>query len=225
MKHLILIGFLTLMACGQDGAQRVGNRASAAETGMPSPSAVAVSEQKRFWVTSPRLERRTCPSAQCGVVGQLFFREAAEVFERKGKWVRVSKTYDAACEAGRSKYVDTGEDSCSSANGITNGRFAEWALAENLSQDRPADPAEGASKAERLVAQSDDFSQYRAAFVKAADKLIRNGRCSAADFEEQGGWMKSSNHRDAPVYFTYCGGMTIANRIYLNANTGEVYQE
>ena len=53
--------------------------------------------------------------------------------------------------------------------------------------------------------------------------MIQSGRCTAADFEEQGGWMKSTNHRDAPIYFTYCGGMTVANRIYLDAETGRLF--
>ena len=36
--------------------------------------------------------------------------------------------------------------------------------------------------------------------------------------------MKSAiKYRDEPVYFTYCGGMTISNRIYLNAETGRIF--
>ena len=178
----------------------------------------------RLWVTTPRLERRTCPSRQCGVVGQLFFREAANVLETRDGWARITTSYDAACENGRSRYVDTGNAACTPENGISGGRLAEWVLAGSLSSSRPPDPAESAAQAEQLVAQSDDFTQHRAAFVRAANELIERGRCTPADFQEQGGWMKSSNHRDEPVYFTYCGGMTIANRIYLNAETGRIFQ-
>lgn len=39
-----------------------------------------------------------------------------------------------------------------------------------------------------------------------------------------GGWVKSSNHRNQPIYFTYCGGSTVANRLYLNAETGEIFR-
>jgi len=186
-------------------------------------SAEAVAEAERLWVTTKRLERRTCPSEQCGVVGQFFFREAVNVLERKGQWARVTKPYDAGCEGGRSSYVDKGNADCTADNGITDGKFAEWVLAASLSPNRPADPAETALDAERLVAQSDDFTEHRAAFVRAANELSESGRCTAADFEEQGGWMKSSNHRDEPIYFTYCGGMTVANRIYLNAETGRIF--
>jgi hypothetical protein len=53
--------------------------------------------------------------------------------------------------------------------------------------------------------------------------LIGDGRCTAGDFEENGGWMKSSNNRDEPVYFMYCGGFTAANRIYLDAASGRIF--
>lgn len=72
------------------------------------------------------------------------------------------------------------------------------------------------------MAQSDDFAQHRAAFVRAAGALIREGRCTPADFEEQGGWLKSSNHRDQLIFTNY-GGMTTANRIYLDARTGSIF--
>jgi len=38
-----------------------------------------------------------------------------------------------------------------------------------------------------------------------------------------GGWLKSVNqYRKEPVYFTYCGGITSANKVYMNAETGMV---
>lgn len=89
-----------------------------------------------------------------------------------------------------------------------------------------ADPAQTALPTASLVAKSQDFSKYRAAFVKAANELIQDGRCTPRDFEKTGGWRKTAiNYRDEPVYFTYCGGMTISNRIYLNAETGRIFQD
>jgi hypothetical protein len=138
---------------------------------------------EQMWVTSQYLDRHTCPSQRCGVVGGLFFRESAHVQERKNEWARISRR----------------------------------------STKRPPDPADTATAAERLVKDSDDFTQHRRAFVRAAHQLIDEGRCTEADFLENGGWMKSTVERDAPVYFTYCGGMTLANKIQLNAATGRLY--
>lgn len=183
------------------------------------------SQPAQMWAKAERASRHTCPSDQCGVVGQLLFRESARVHEIKDGWARVTDPYDASCANGASAYVDHGNKACTAANGVVEGRFAEWVRLDQLSETRPADPAETATLNERLVADSDDFGRHRTAFMKAASQLIADGRCSARDFEEMGGWVKSTNHADAPVYFTYCGGMTISNRIYLNAATGRLYRE
>lgn len=174
------------------------------------------------WVTVDNLNRRTCPMPTCGVVGMLKFREKATILEEKGGWARITKYYDASCVNGISQYVDSGNRKCESSNGINNGQFAEWVASKYLSPNRPADPAANAPANYALVKGSDDFRIYKDAFAKAADKLIASGRCSAGDFREMGGWMKSSNHRSKPIYFTYCGGMRSGNKVYLNAATGEI---
>lgn len=197
------------------------------EPAVPDPNPrpwAATEDDGKFWVTSERLNRRTCPSDSCGVVGQFFFREGTTVLERRDGWARVTELYDASCVNGRSQYVDTGNAACEPANGITEGQFAEWVSAEYLSETRPPDPAAGASGSEELISASDDFARYRTAFAEAAQSLIAQGRCSERDFRDMGGWVKSSNHRNQPIYFTYCGGSTVANRLYLNADTGEVFR-
>jgi hypothetical protein len=185
------------------------------------PSAASAAQ---LWVNTERLNRRTCPSESCGIVGQLFFREAVTVLETRDGWARVSEPYDASCANGRSQYVDSGNSQCSRSNGIVDDRFSEWVLERFLSAIRPGDPAAGAQGVEKLISGSDDFARYRAVFVQAAQRLIADKRCVAADFEEMGGWVKSSNHGNSPIYFTYCGGLSLSNRIYLNAKTGETYQ-
>lgn len=176
-----------------------------------------------LWVTVQRLDRHTCPDKACGVVGTLFFREAATPFEERGDWVRITREYDGACEDGQSRYVDSGNKDCTTANGFQEGRFSEWVQQGNLSSTRPADPAETATADESLVAQSDDFAQFRSQFTAIASQLMADGRCDRSDFEEQGGFVKSvTEYRDEPVYFIYCGGMTSDNRLYVNAETGEI---
>ena len=178
----------------------------------------------QMWVRTERTERHTCPSGRCGIVGRLSFRESARVLERKDGWARVSRTYDAMCANGRSELIEEGPASCTPENGVVDGMFSEWVPLASLSSERPADPAASATVQEAMIAQSDDFPRHRLAFVRAANQLIAEGRCTRQDFEDVGGWSKSSTHRNQPVYFTYCGGMTITNRIYLDANTGRTFQ-
>lgn len=187
-------------------------------------SVVAVSSafaDAQMWVTSDRANRRTCPSTECGVVGQLFFRESATVVETKNGWGRVSNYYDASCVGGRSKYVDSGRADCTPENGIVNGSFAEWIKLDLLSENRPADPGKDASGTAKLVAQSDDFHHYESQFVAAAEALMASGQCTANDFTDGGGWAKSSN-KGQGIYFAYCGGGS--TRIYLDVSTGQTFR-
>lgn len=187
-------------------------------------SRAAPGGDERLWVTSGRLIRRTCPSVSCGVVGRLFFREGVTVHEERDGWARITQPYDASCVGGRSEYVDTGNATCDDTNGIVDGQFAEWVSMKYLSETRPPDPAADASGIKELVAGSDDFARYRTAFAEAAQSLIAQRRCTERDFRDMGGWVKSTSHSNQPVYFTYCGGSTVANRLYLNADTGEVFR-
>jgi hypothetical protein len=174
-----------------------------------------------YWVTSDRLNRRTCPSTECGIVGQLMHREMVTVSEVRGEWGRISDYYDASCSNSRSEYVDSGNANCTAENGIISGEFAEWTSMLYLSRQRPADPGAGASGVAALVSGSDDYRTYKDAFIKAAQGLIQREQCTEADFTGFGGWVKSTNYRDRPVYFIYCGRMHIDNRIYLDASTGQ----
>jgi len=166
---------------------------------------------KRLWATSERLNRRTCPSDSCGVVGQLFFREGVTVHEQRDRWARITQPYDASWVGGRSEYVDTGNAACDPANGITEGQFAEWVSTAYLSETRPPDPAAGAAGIEALLAGSDDFARYRTAFAEAAQSLIAQRRCTERDFRDMGGWVKSTNHRNQPIYLTGHGHAQFAH--------------
>lgn len=177
--------------------------------------------ETQMWVVPDAANRRTCPSTACGVVGKFFHREAATVVETRNGWARVSRYYDAACTGGQSAYVDSGRADCTDDNGITNGQFAEWVRLDMLSEQRPPDPGASASGTARLVAQSDDFRRYEAEFVKAAETLMASGRCTVSDFEEQGGFMRSTN-KGSGIYFTYCSGGS--DRLYLDITTGRIFQ-
>ena len=175
----------------------------------------------RMWVTSDRLELRSCPSSSCGLASRLYFREAVDVVEVKSGWGRVSRYNDAFCSGGRTSDLED-NTACTSENGFIEGKYAQWAELAHLSPARPADPGANAKGISKLVAQSDDFRLYELAFVKAAQQMIERGTCTEADFLDMGGWMSSP---DKPfVYFTYCGGMTKSNRYYLDVKSGRVFQ-
>lgn len=183
------------------------------------------SPPKEMFANVDRVNRRTCPSAECGIVGQLFYREAVKVFEEKDGWARITKHYDASCRDGASEYIDSGSKICAANNGMVDGKFAEWVSIKLLSNVRPGDPAGNAEGDFTLVKGSDDYGKYKDVFALAARKLINEGKCAARDFVENGGWIKSTTtYANRPVYFTYCGGATVSNRLYLDASTGKIFR-
>ncbi|NTF64977.1 hypothetical protein [Rhizobium rhizogenes] len=71
---------------------------------------------------------------------------------------------------------------------------------------------------------TDNYKKYKEVFDRASEKLIDDGVCTEADFISVGGWAKSQSFNSKPVYFTYCGGMTLKNRIYLDVSTGNTFR-
>lgn len=211
------IGHMTRIAQMQRNRQISVTMAMLTLVGFYSDNASSAGE---LWVTTDRADRRTCPSVECGLAGQLMFREAATPLEKRGEWVRVTRPYSASCVNGNSEYVKSGPRACSRENGIVNGKFSEWVESKNLSQVRPPDPGAGATGDDKLVSGSDDYGTYRTQFTQAARTLIANGTCTEDDFNEMGGWMASTSQGKGK-YFTYCGGMSVQNRIYLDVKTGK----
>lgn len=182
------------------------------------PTVPAVAQEK-LWVNVDSIYRRTCPSKACGTVGKQFFRESVPVLERRDGWVRTTDYYDASCQGGVSDYVDSGPPDCLPTNGIKEGKFAEWMMEQFLVPVQPPNPSMRATGTAQLIGGSDDYRVYRDAFVRAAEALMQSGHCTAEDFRNWGGWVKSSDFASQPVYFVRCvnGG-----RLYLDATTGAI---
>jgi hypothetical protein len=204
----VIISALVLNGCGDGRVPQAGT--GEAEDGLES------------WVTVDRLNLRTCPDTSCGIVGQLFFREIAIIYEERNGWGRITPYSALLCEDGIHDYVDSGNAACNEANGVIDGHSAEWVSLEYLSAERPPDPAEGAVGYHALVGGSTDYRIHGDAFARAAEELIKAGRCTRRDFEELGAWTKDPFRPNEPVYFTYCGGLTRQHMLHLNAATGEI---
>ncbi len=69
------------------------------------------------------------------------------------------------------------------------------------------------------ISDSEHYGIYGPKFEAIARELLAKGRCKEADFKEVGGFWKSTESGRAGQYFTYCGGMTLSNKIYVRVNT------
>jgi hypothetical protein len=53
--------------------------------------------------------------------------------------------------------------------------------------------------------------------------LIKEKICTPEDFEEVQGWMRSINYQERNVYFVYCGGLRVSDKIYFDVDSGEMF--
>ncbi len=173
-------------------------------------------ELDKYWVVDRKVERRVCPSKECGSVGRQFYGEVVNVYEIKNGWARISKRYKALCDNGINLYVEKGNNECTERNGVKAGLMAEWVPVASISTSKPQDFSLSAKGNEILVIGSDDFDLYREVFSSVAVELIENKTCSR---KEIGPWIKSTNYRDEPIYFMWCGN----KKIYLNAETKKIF--
>lgn len=156
-----------------------------------------------YYVSANRLSVRLGPSSTAAITNTLNRKQKVEVYEVQNGWARVSKYYDGAVEG-------------------KSGQVARWVSAKYLSSNKPKDSFSNNTPLEKAIKGSDNYSLYRENFIKLSQNLIDQGRCSIADYKEMGGWLRSSNHKPKPIYFTYCGGFSKANKVYINAETGKI---
>lgn len=156
-----------------------------------------------YFVSANRLSVRLGPSPEASITSTFNRKQKVEVFEIKNGWARVSRYYDGTVEG-------------------KSGEVARWVSAKYLSSDKPKDAFSNNTPLENSIKSSDNYAQYRNNFIKLSKKLIDKGRCSISDYKEMGGWLRSSSHKPKPIYFTYCGGFSNHNKVYINAKTGEI---
>lgn len=172
-----------------------------------SSSSLGVSSPGNYYVIADKLNARLESNKYAKITNTLYKREKVEVFEVKNGWARISRYYDGAVEG-------------------VSGDVARWVFAKYLSANRPAEEQVNISNSPvaNAIKSSDDFSKYQNVFISASEKLIQSGKCSIADFKFAGGWARSFKHKPKLVYFAYCGGPTISDRIYLDPTSGATFR-
>lgn len=157
----------------------------------------------QFFVKERKLPILSDPSEDAVIEGYLYKGEEVEVLEKRDKWARISD-YIVFEEGGM--------------------EVAEWISLEGLSNEEVViSKEEGLEILDSYLEQSDDLKVYRQQFRDATQELLNKGDCSPEDFEELGGWVKSIKYKGKEVYFIYCGGMKLENKIYLDVVSKETF--
>ena len=154
-----------------------------------------------YYVSTDKLNVRLDPSTTGKHTNSLSKGQKVEVLEVLNGWARISSYYSGKKE------------------GVSHS-VARWVSAKYLSSNKPKQATVNTnSPISRALVGTDDYARYKTTFIKVSEKLVKNGQCTIKDFTNMGGWIRSSTRGK---YYTYCGGMSKSNRLYLNVNTGKV---
>ncbi len=160
-------------------------------------------EQTEFYVLDRKLEVVEQPEIDGLIIDYLYKGEKIEVLEKQGDWVRISD-YIVLKEGGP--------------------QTAEWVSMSGLSNDEVIISGQESKEIlDSYLVKSDDLKVHQEKFRNTVAKLISEGECDPSDFEELGGWVKSVKYSNRDVYFIYCGGLSLENKIYLDVNTNEIF--
>ncbi|MGF1881067.1 SH3 domain-containing protein [Vibrio splendidus] len=160
-------------------------------------------EQTEFYVLDRKLEVVEQPEIDGLITDYLYKGEKVEVLEKQGEWARISD-YIVLKEGGP--------------------QTAEWVSMSGLSNDEVIiSEKESIEILDSYLVKSDDLKIHKETFRNTVAELISDGECDSSDFEELGGWVKSVKYSDRDVYFIYCGGLSLENKIYLDVNTNEIF--
>jgi len=158
---------------------------------------------KDYYVKSRKIAVRNGPGDSFLPERQLYIGDAVTVFERKEDWGRISSFY---------VYKEGGKE------------MAEWVNMKNLAHTKPRITAQEQNEIiSGYIGRSDDFKEYRDKFIKVTGNLLKEKVCSPDDFAELHGWMKSINYPDRNVYFVYCGGLNVSDKVYFDADSGDIF--
>lgn len=161
-------------------------------------------EQKIYYVKERRVAIVNDPSEAGVIEGYRYKSDEVEILEKKDGWARISDYI---------VYEDGGEE------------VAEWIAMDGLSKDEVIiSDEENLEILDSYIEESDDLLSYKDQFRKATKELISKGDCSPEDFDELGGWVKSIKFENKEIYFIYCDGMKLENKIYLDVIKNETFR-
>jgi type II secretory pathway pseudopilin PulG len=183
-------------------ALKTANKDSGAMT--PPPTANASTRVNTYYfVNQRRLPVRNLPDESVYPDRYLYKSESINVIEIKEGWGRISAYYT----------LDKADK-----------EYAEWVRMEGLVDWLPIITKE--ERDEMLttyIGKSDNFHRYKESFFTITDRLIKEKICTPEDFEEVQGWMRSINYQERNVYFVYCGGLRVSDKIYFDVDSGEMF--
>ncbi len=169
----------------------------------PDEPEMSSRENTQYFVNARRLGVRKQPDESIYPDRYLYKSDPIKVLEVQDGWGRISNYF---------VYKKGGPE------------FAEWVKMDGLVDWVPVVTKE--EREEMLtsyIGKSDDFFMYKQQFFQITDRLIKEKICMPEDFEEVQGWMRSIKYKGRHVYFVYCGGLRVSDKVYFDVDSGEMF--
>jgi len=176
-------------------------------TSEQSPKTVAdlTPDNLDYYVDAKKLGVRESAVEDAFVERYLYRGDKIHLLEKKNGWGRITAYF---------VYEQGGPE------------IAEWVPLDGLVKESPAiTPEERMKTLQSYISGSDDYALFENVFLNTTDKLLKEQTCSPDDFEELGGWVKSTKYKERDVYFIYCGGLQLTDKIYLDVRSGEIFNK
>ncbi len=158
---------------------------------------------KDYYVNERKVAVRNGPGDTFIPERYVYIGDSVRVLARQDGWGRISNFY---------VYKEGGEE------------MAEWVKMTELSHLKPViSPVEHDDIVSSYISRSDDFKAYQEKFIKVTSQLLQEKICEPQDFEELHGWMRSLNYPDRNVYFIYCGGLNVSDKVYYDVDSEEIF--
>ncbi|MDC0609439.1 hypothetical protein OAP63_01780 [Vibrio sp.] len=188
----------TEVAKMKDDTKDSKDTGSEAQPNQPAPFLV-----KDYYAKERKVAVRNGPGESFLPERYLYIGDGVTVMEEKDGWGRISGYY---------VYKQGGKE------------MAEWVKMAHLAHVKPViNEQEQEEIISSYIHASDDFKDYREKFIHVTEKLLTEKICEPEDFEELKGWMKSLNYPDRNVYFVYCGGLNVSDKVYFDVDSEEVF--
>lgn len=170
---------------------------------VPTLADPVLQEPSEYYVIERRIDVYNHPKETALVVDTLYKGEKVAVLEQNDGWFRLSDYI---------VYEEGGEET------------AEWVSSKGLSDAQPViKEQERLDTLDGYLQKSDDLKVHLDMFRNKTQLLLDDETCRPSDFDELGGWVRSVTYRPRNVYFIYCGGLEQENKIYLDADKGEIF--
>lgn len=188
-----------------------------------STSLFASSTDLGFYsVNADVLKIRTGPSSKYKHSYSMYKQQETKVYELQDGWARISKSKTNAKWA-YAKFLT--KNTPKKSKPTIEKKPEPQAKEEPKIEVNEAPPKQEEKtkfvdrRLQRIISKSDGFKQHSKMFILVSQKLVSSQICKVTDFRKTRGWIEIYENE---LYFTYCGGFSRKNKIFLNLKTNEL---